>query len=109
MVKKKRSKLAEWQAKAREGGVCTGCGKHREVLTVDHIIPVYIVDMFDVTGEAKFEDEQNFQLLCYPCNRFKGNNIDVKHINSIDLLSKYMLEVQRINTEENEIRLRSNN
>lgn len=76
MVKRAKSKISEWQKRAKQGGECARCGKYTSHLTVDHIVPKYLVEMLDETGEAVFEDEDNFQMLCPPCNRFKGNSLD---------------------------------
>lgn len=79
MAKKAKTKLWEWQKKAKEGGVCNFCKKETSYLTVDHIVPTFIIEMLDDTGQAVYEDERNFQLLCPPCNRFKGNRIDKRN------------------------------
>lgn len=75
-MKKKQSKLYQWQQKAKEGGVCARCKRHTDYLTVDHIVPLHLIEMLDETGLMGYEDETNFQLLCHPCNRFKSSRID---------------------------------
>jgi 5-methylcytosine-specific restriction endonuclease McrA len=70
------TKLFEWQKRGQAGGLCSKCNRLVSVLTVDHIVPVSILDMLDDTGEMKLELEKNFQLICYPCNRFKGCRLD---------------------------------
>lgn len=72
----KNTKLYEWQQKASKGGQCAKCGRNISYLTVDHIVPIAIIDMLDDTGLLKVEDERNFQLLCLPCNRFKASRLD---------------------------------
>ena len=48
MVKTKQGLLlVQWQIKAKEGGVCTKCKTIVPKLTVDHIIPINIIDMLD--------------------------------------------------------------
>lgn len=90
MAKKYKSKLSEWQTKCKEGGICESCKQHKPYLTVDHIIPVSILKVLDDTGEAMFEDTDNFQFICNPCNRFKGGNLDKKHPKTRELLIKYL-------------------
>ena len=79
MAKKHKSKLWEWQKRAKDGGQCNMCDKHTDYLTVDHIVPAFIIEMLDETGVAIYEDERNFQFLCMPCNKFKGNKIDKRN------------------------------
>lgn len=76
MAKKPKSKLNEWQKKSQLGGICAKCKRQVSLLTVDHIVPASIMDMLDDTGEMKYEREDNFQFLCYPCNKFKGCRLD---------------------------------
>lgn len=90
MLKKKNSKLSEWQNKARQGGKCAACKKVVKNLTVDHIVPVTIVRNLDLTGEAIYEDEENFELICSPCNSLKGHNLDRKNPKTKRLLEKYL-------------------
>jgi len=75
-MKKKGTKLNEWQKRANEGGTCAKCGRTLPYMTVDHIVPIAILDMLDDTGQMKYECERNFQLLCRPCNSFKSGRID---------------------------------
>ena len=70
------TKLKEWQKRASEGGQCAKCGRHVDYLTVDHILPSFILDMLDDTGDMKLNREDNFQFLCYPCNKFKAGRLD---------------------------------
>ena len=86
----RKTKLYEWQQKGSLGGVCEKCKLERKVLTVDHIIPVEILNTLDITGEAVYEDEQNFQLVCFPCNQFKRNRIDITNPKTKILLQKYI-------------------
>lgn len=79
MAKKNRSKLSEWQDRAKRGGTCQKCKLHSDYLTIDHIVPVSILDMLDETGEAKYENESNFQFLCRPCNALKGCRLDKRN------------------------------
>jgi 5-methylcytosine-specific restriction endonuclease McrA len=85
----KRTKLYEWQK--RNMGieqVCPRCTKLRE-MTVEHIIPVHLLQEIGLQEEA-MNDEDNFELLCYSCNKFKGGRIDMAHPKTIPLLKKYI-------------------
>jgi len=86
MKAKKRHKLYEWQQKAKQRGFCHTCKSICESLSVDHIIPATVVDMLDETGLLNYEWEENFELLCSACNKFKANRIDKKHPKTKELL-----------------------
>ena len=88
----KKSKLYEWQVRAREGGICVKCGRLLPILSVDHIVPLAIMDMLDDTGLMKYEYDYNFQLLCYPCNRFKGGKLDKTNPKTIEILKKLLTD-----------------
>lgn len=85
---KRQSKLFEWQQRAANQEICERCGKHVGTLTVDHIIPLSIVEMLDITGELKIEWEDNFQIVCFPCNKFKSSRIDFANPKTIPLLKE---------------------
>lgn len=89
-MKKNKTKLSEWQIKAKLGGECSICKKTVKKLTVDHIIPVTIVRNIDLTGEAIYEDEENFELICSPCNSLKSHNLDRKNPKTKKILEKYL-------------------
>lgn len=90
MAQKAKTKLAEWQKRAFEGGTCEKCGWRVSKLSVDHIVPVFFLDSFDETGEAKYEDENNFQLICYPCNQAKAGRFDRANPKTIPIMLKYL-------------------
>jgi 5-methylcytosine-specific restriction endonuclease McrA len=56
---------------------------------VEHIIPVHLFLELGLENEAQ-NDEENFELLCYTCNKFKGGRIDMAHSKTISLLKKYI-------------------
>lgn len=91
MAHKYKSKLWEWQNRTKEGGICAKCGIQTSYLTVDHIVPTSVVEMLDETGLAIFEDEDNFQMLCQPCNRLKGNKLDKRNSMTKIILTKLLL------------------
>lgn len=84
----KVSKLFQYQKKALDGGICPRCQTFRNILTVDHIIPISLLDILDYTGELKYEWEENFELICNVCNKFKGQRIDLANPKSKILLKK---------------------
>lgn len=90
MAKKKNSKLKQWQDRAKLGGVCDKCSRAVEILTVDHIVPVAFLDQFDDTGEAKYNEEENFALLCRPCNTFKACRFDRSNPKTKEIILKYL-------------------
>lgn len=85
---KKGTKLAEWQQRALGEGDCDRCGKHMGQLTVDHVIPLSLLDMLDVTGLLRYNWEENFEIVCYPCNRFKSARLDLANPKTIPLLKE---------------------
>ena len=90
MAFKSKTKLAEWQDNAKNGGICARCGKTTSYLTVDHIIPISIIDCYDDTGNLKYDWEENYELICMPCNHFKGGRIDSTNPKSKELLLKLL-------------------
>jgi 5-methylcytosine-specific restriction endonuclease McrA len=86
---KKKTKLYEWQQK--KYGNCGKCGKERE-LSVEHIIPQHLLTQLGLRDPI-YEDEENFDLYCFSCNRFKGGNLDMAHPKTIPLLKKYINQI----------------
>lgn len=88
-MRKKNTKLREWQIKAQTSSCETkGCASKMRV-TVDHIIPQHLLDMLGLE-EEKYEDEENFQLLCGLCNHMKANRLDHLNPKTVPLLKKYV-------------------
>jgi 5-methylcytosine-specific restriction endonuclease McrA len=83
------TKLFDWQKrnKGREA-ICPKCLRVKEV-TVDHIIPVHLLEQLGLEDETK-NDEDNFELTCYTCNKFKGARIDLSNPKTVPLLKKYI-------------------
>ena len=86
-AKIKCTKLGYWQKMGRAGGICERCKNTFEHLTVDHRIPKYLLIELGAT-DLVLDWEENFELLCFTCNSFKGNKIDITDGKSIDLLKK---------------------
>lgn len=88
MAVKKHTKLWEYQQLNKEKHACERCG-NVTYLTVDHKIPKYLLEQLGLE-HAVYEDERNFQNFCSPCNRFKGNMIDLADKEAIALLKEYV-------------------
>lgn len=73
----------------RDGKKCRRCGRE-EFLTVDHIIPVMLLEMMGMKREDTYYDFENLQILCRMCNAFKGARIDFTDPRAKPLLIKYV-------------------
>ena len=83
MKKKKATKLYELQEACKKGLVsCRKCGGTR-FPTVDHIVPVNILQQFALTQEDIYEllynDSDNMEILCAYCNTEKGAKVDLRN------------------------------
>lgn len=85
-MRKSKTKLAEWQNRAKEEKIpCAKCGSTYNT-TVDHIIPVSIVEQFHIK-DLVYDWEENFEYLCYACNQMKRNSLNVKDERTFKLLA----------------------
>jgi 5-methylcytosine-specific restriction endonuclease McrA len=82
-----KTKLWEWQQRAKNAGHCEECNNFKKALTVDHIIPVSILDQLGLFDE-KVNWEENFRLVCEYCNRFKGGRLDIRNPKTLVLLNE---------------------
>jgi 5-methylcytosine-specific restriction endonuclease McrA len=78
---------------SKEGGVCAQCGDTR-LPTVDHIVPVSILKMFELPSNPEYEWEDNLQVLCKYCNGRKSGRIDPKHPSTYTVLRKLLHEAE---------------
>ena len=85
MKKKKATKLYELQQNCKDTTLnlsCKKCGGKNN-LTVDHIVPVAMLQQFAIIAEETFEllynDEENMQILCAHCNYEKRANLDLRN------------------------------
>jgi len=62
------------------------CGEDRfEMLTVDHIIPMFILKDFGLTLEQMYE-KKFLKILCRKCNSMKANHLDLTDSRTKELL-----------------------
>lgn len=85
-----KSKLWEYQQNYQNGGECKKCKRMVGYLTVDHIVPASFVICLDNGKNLAINDEENFQMLCQPCNKMKGAAWDFTDERTIKLLAKYL-------------------
>jgi len=100
MVKKKKwTILGKYQqacgdqnAKRRNDLKCAKCGLTK-FLTVDHIIPVFLLEQFCLNDEV-YNLQDNFQILCKFCNYQKRARIDVTNPKTFILLDAIIKKVK---------------
>lgn len=88
--KDKHTKIHQWRLKAQRGeAICEKC-QRTDHITVDHIIPLSIIEMLGIDKEEHYNDEANFQYLCRWCNIMKANRLDHLNPKTIPLLEQYV-------------------
>ena len=91
---KAKSKLNEIQNRKDKEGICRKCNRHL-FLTVDHIIPIHILENLGLSTE-QYDDVENFELICQYCNRRKGNKLDLLDERVFSLLEKYVEKSKKL-------------
>ena len=86
ILNKLRKSIIEQENGNRSDLKCVKCGLNK-FLTVDHIIPVFLLEQFCLKDE-KYNMEDNFQYLCKFCNQQKGSGIDVRNPKTFELLEE---------------------
>lgn len=82
----KNSKLFEWQKRCKSGTEkCAKCGETR-ALTVDHIVPVFLLEQLGTEEMLSHDMELNYEILCVYCNRQKGSRLDVRNPKMYEVL-----------------------
>lgn len=71
-----------------EGKECAKC-KRTENLTLDHIVPLSVLEQLGADVDQDLDD-RNWQILCRPCNSFKANRLDFTNPNTKKILLKYI-------------------
>lgn len=74
--------------KVDAGCSCEKCGS-KERLTVDHIIPVMLMEQMGLF-QKEFYDDENFSVLCKKCNFYKGHRLDFANPKTAILMKKYV-------------------
>ena len=88
-VLNKKNKIALEQAWFRDRAIqCSKC-RRMENLTIDHIIPRDILEDMGI-DTARVFDEDNLQVLCAVCNKFKAHKLDFSTPSTKLLLLKYI-------------------
>lgn len=70
---------------------CKRCAK-QENLTLDHIIPSFILQMFGIDTQIEII-EDNYQILCKMCNGFKTNRLDFSIPETKEVLLKLLKSI----------------
>ena len=92
---KKQEKLTKSEIYAlrakflEEGTECGKCGR-KENLTVDHIVPVSLLEQLGIYIDQDPNECENWQILCFPCNQYKKGRLDFTHPKTKPLLLKYI-------------------
>lgn len=73
-------------------GVCQKCG-HDGAVTVDHIIPIQILEVLGRDNYMALDWAENFQLLCPPCNKLKANRLDITNPKTKVLLQELINQI----------------
>ena len=85
--------LAWLDEQITSGVTCQKCGLGNEaILTVDHIVPRSIIDLFGLFADTMF-DEENLQVYCKRCNHFKASRLDFTNQKTKQLLLKYINQI----------------
>lgn len=70
---------------------CEKCPR-TENLSLDHIIPIRMINEFGIDEEKMFMPE-NYRVLCKPCNRFKADRLDFSNKRTKELLLKLLEKI----------------
>lgn len=104
MSLKNKISLAQERLKQRDGAVCRRCGSKNE-LTIDHIIPVSLLEFLGIKKETSYawkKHSANLQLLCRACNSLKSNRVDWSDKRSLHLLQSYIDKLHEDLSDEDE-------
>lgn len=68
--------------------ICVKC-KRTENLTLDHIVPVQVLECFGIITDRQIV-EDNYQILCRMCNMYKSGRLDFSVPNTKTVLLKLL-------------------
>lgn len=74
-----------------EATECARCGR-REWLSLDHIVPFSLLEQLGVDMKVD-DDDENWQILCRPCNVFKANRLDFTNPKTKEILLRYINKI----------------
>ena len=77
----------EVRRKFLTGKSCASCGTKNN-LTVDHIVPRSFLHPFGFMDV--YNDRENLQAMCEPCNKAKGMTLDYKNPKTILFMNKIL-------------------
>lgn len=87
-----REKIKLEQDWFQQNNKCCNKCQRTEDLTIDHIVPEYLLEQFGVDVLRNY-DPDNLQILCRRCNAFKGNRLDFTNLKTKLLLLKYLNQI----------------
>lgn len=102
MRPKRKSHLWQWQEKCKSGTEkCAKCGS-TERLTVDHLVPAFLLKEFMVMEEydIAYDFEENFEIVCFYCNRMKGARIDPRNPKVFQILEEVIRRAKEIHLKK---------
>lgn len=73
----------------RDGRKCRKCPR-TEWLTVEHVVPVQILDDMGIPRWESYKDLENLEILCKICNGFKGGRLDFADPRTKIILMRYL-------------------
>ena len=88
ITKKERIQKESIWLRENEKDGCAKCPR-KDDLTLDHIIPRQILTQMGI-DVLRFYAPENYQVLCFPCNIFKGNQLDFSNPKTKELIIKYI-------------------
>lgn len=77
---------------ARDGAKCRRCGGEK-FLSIEHIVPEFLLKQFFATLEELYTDLDNLELLCRFCNAAKGGSLDFSNPKTKVILLKYIEKI----------------
>lgn len=83
---RKKVTAYEFAIKKELPQICEKCGRV-ENLTLDHIVPLLILNQLGIDTEREIV-EGNYRILCRICNQFKSGKLDFSTLKTKEILIK---------------------